>query len=142
MKKLSKEDLSLDKQEVSNLSGNSSTKDETGTPCNWTDITYCGCESKYPNCPTQACTDSRFEICCAVSIEDTCPEKCPVVQSKDFCPVTNDSLCDACSDGCSNAETCTCPFPETRGCPVPETQLCYCLLFLGYFIHLFCEILI
>lgn len=114
MKKITEKDLSLDKQVVSNLSGNSSTKDETDTLCNWTEITYCECESEYPNCQTQACTDSKFDICCAVSVEDTCPEKCPLVQSKDFCPVTNDSLC----NDCTNVDTCNTPIPETEHCTV------------------------
>ena len=97
MKHLKEKDLSLDKQVVSNLGG-SDTNDKTDNEL---------------ICASKVCTDSHFEICCAVSIEDTCPEKCPLVQSKDFCPATVDyntcpcqetdeSHCDACSDvqGC------------------------------------------
>lgn len=105
MKKISEKDLSLDKQIVSNLTSVSDTKDKTDNEL------ICG---------SKVCTDSHYEICCVVSVEDTCPEKCPMVETVDICPVTNDSLCDACSD----ADTCTCPITETQHCPVTETQLC------------------
>ena len=99
MKKISEKDLSLDKQVVSSLTGGSDTNDKTDNEL---------------ICASKVCTDSHFEICCAVSIEDTCPEKCPEVKTVDVCPATNDSLCDVCSD----AETCTCSIPETRVCTV------------------------
>lgn len=99
MKKISEKDLSLDKQIVSNLTSVSDTKDKTDNEL------ICG---------SKVCTDSQFEICCAVSVEDTCPEKCPEVKTVDICPATNDSLCNVCSD----AETCTCHITETIGCTV------------------------
>ena len=103
MKKVTEKDLSLDKQEVSNLTGGTGAGNETDNEL---------------ICASKVCTDSQFEICC----NDT-DKVCPPVQTKQescMCPVTNDSLCDACSD----AETCTCPVTETRGCPVPETRFC------------------
>lgn len=98
MKHLNEKDLSLDKQVVSDLSGATDTRDETNDT----------------NCASKVCTDSNFEICCAVSVEDTCPEKCPEVKTVDICPATNDSLCNVCSD----AETCKCHITETIGCTV------------------------
>lgn len=101
MKKVTEKDLSLDKKEVSNLTGGSGAGNETDNEL---------------ICASKVCTDSKYDICCAASVEDTCPAKCPLIQSKDFCPVTDDSLCDVCSDECSNAETCTCPLPDTKLC--------------------------
>lgn len=95
MKHLKEKDLSLDKQVVSDLTGGSDTKDETNNEL------ICG---------SKVCTDSHFEICCAVSVEDTCPEQCPVVHSVDICPATNDSLC----EDCTNNDTCHTPITDTK----------------------------
>ncbi len=97
MKHLKEKDLSLDKQVVSDLTGGSDTKDETNNEL------ICG---------SKVCTDSNFEICCAISEEDTCPEKCPVVKTVDVCIATRDTLCDHCSD----VPDCLTPIPETKGC--------------------------
>jgi hypothetical protein len=96
MKHLKEKDLSLDKQVVSTLTGGSDTKDETNNEL------ICG---------SKVCTDSNFEICCAVSIEDTCPEQCPVVFSVDICPYSKDTVCDT----CTNFPDCTTPV-ETKVC--------------------------
>ena len=111
MKKISEKDLSLDKQVVSNLSGNSSTKDETDGICNVSEITYCDCVSEYPNCPTQDCTDSQFDICCAETYKN-CP---PILTKQDtcMCPATEDS-CDTCA--VSIEPGCITPIPETQHC--------------------------
>lgn len=97
MKKISEKDLSLDKQVVSNLSGGSDTRDKTDNEI---------------ICASKVCTDSNYEICCAVSVEDTCPEKCQEEKTVDVCIATGDTLCDHCSD----APGCLTPIPETRGC--------------------------
>ena len=104
MKKVTEKDLSLDKQVVSNLSGGTDNRDETDGLV----------------CASNVCTDSHFEICCAVSEEYTCPEQCPQVKTVDICPVTNNSLCDDCTD----FETCICPVTDTQVCPVTETRHC------------------
>ena len=94
MKKITEKDLSLDKKVVSNLSGDSSTKDETNNA----------------NCATQNCTKSIYEICCDETYKD-----CPPAQSKQdtcMCPVTDDTLC----DDCSNVPGCMTPIPETDHC--------------------------
>ena len=97
MKHLKEKDLSLDKQVVSNLTGGSDTKDKTDNEI---------------ICASQVCTDSHYEICCAVSLEDTCPEQCPQVKTVDICPYSIDTLC----DDCSNIPGCLEPHTEDNGC--------------------------
>lgn len=98
MKKISEKDLSLDNQKVSNLSGATDTREETNELI----------------CGSKVCTESHYEICCALTKEEKC-----VIQS-DECqpsvnecpPATGDTLC----DDCSQAETCLDPLPETKLC--------------------------
>ncbi len=97
MKKVTEKDLSLDKQVVSELSS-------TDTKVKTNEVV----------CATKVCTDSHFEICCDISVDETCPEQCPEVKTVDICPVTNDTLC----DDCSNIETCLCLTPETQDCTI------------------------
>lgn len=108
MKHLKEKDLSLDKQEVSNLTGGSDTKDKTDNEL---------------ICASKVCTDSHFEICCAVSVEDTCPEQCPVVHTVDICPVTGNYNTCACPEtdksicvDCSDTPDCLHPITETEHC--------------------------
>lgn len=110
MKKVTEKDLSLDKQEVSNLSGDTDTRAETDGIRNDTENTMCECLSNYENCATQNCTKSMYEICC----DETYKACNPILTKLDtcMCPVTNDSLCDV----CSQAETCLDPLPETKIC--------------------------
>ena len=95
MKKITEKDLSLDKQVVSNLSGDTDTRAETDGIRNDTENTMCECLSNYENCATQNCTKSMYEICC----DETYKACNPILTKLDtcMCPVTNDSICDVCS---------------------------------------------
>ena len=93
MKKLSKEDLSLDKQEVSVLGGSNGTKDATDI-CTITTV--------------QTTLDSHGPICCDFSHNETCGKTCEL--SKCICSVMDDT-CD------SYVPDCLIPLPETKDCP-------------------------
>ncbi len=98
MKKISKEDLSLDKQVVSALEGSNGTKDATDICTNPT---------------VQTTLDSHGEICCYYSKDDKSCETCEL------------SKCISCND--SDDET-GCPISDdddtTCMTPIPETQHC------------------
>jgi len=122
MKKLSKEDLSLDKQEVSSLGGPNGMNYATDGS---------------PNPTVQTTLDSHGPICCDFSHNETCGKTCEL--SKCFnCPGSGDCpVSETCpgTETCPDSETC----PETNdettcavsvdnetGCiiPIPETQHC------------------
>lgn len=123
MKKVTEKDLSLDKQEVSALSGvgnNTRAKSDYCTEsgvndnCENTDDddclpTHAGChDSNHCNL-----TDSAFEECCDETVKN-CPTIDPKCPTLDHCPESDDETDCAISDD-----------PDT-GCmtPIPETQHC------------------
>ncbi len=107
MKKLSKEDLSLDKQEVSALGGSNGMKDATD-----------GCT----NPTVQTTLDSHGPICCDFSHNETCGKTCELTKCFN-CPV---------SDNCTESADCTesyepdCDISYDPGCviPIPVTKDC------------------
>ena len=120
--------MSLDKQVVSDLSGATGTRNETGdTNCNASEDFECktnedACEASFnaytcrctlqQNCgETLGCnyTKSLQLLCCDETVNQC---TIPVKPSVDVCPATNDSLCDA----CSNTPGCVTPIPETKIC--------------------------
>ena len=94
MKHLKEKELSLDKQVVSELSGNDTTV-----------------KTNEVVCATKVCTDSHFEICCAATKEENCIASEACVSVND-CPVTVDSFC----DDCTQEDTCITPITETDDC--------------------------
>lgn len=99
MKKISKEDLSLDKQVVSNLTGGSDTNDKTDNEL---------------ICASKVCTDSHFEICCAPSNEASCGMTCELSRCIS-CNESDDET--GCPISYDPDTTCLTPLPETKICP-------------------------
>lgn len=98
MKKLSKEDLSLDKQEVSALGGSNGTKDATDI-CTITTV--------------QTTLDSHNPPCCYVSDDnDTCGKTCQITYSENCTETDVETTCVV-----SETPDCLIPLPETKGCP-------------------------
>ena len=104
MKKISKEDLSLDKQEVSALGGSNGTKDATDI-CTITTV--------------QTTLDSHGEICCDYSKDDKSCESCELTKcicpGSTNCPETDIEATCVISDDPDT--TCMTPIPETKDCP-------------------------
>ncbi len=104
MKKISKEDLSLDKQVVSALGGSNGTKDATDICTNPT---------------VQTTLDSHGEICCYYSKDDKSCDTCELSKCID-CPGTADCPESDDETGCpisyDDDTTCMTPIPETQHC--------------------------
>ena len=98
MKKISEKDLSLDKQEVSNLSGNTETRDLTNNEI---------------ICASKVCTESHYEICCDYT-QNNCLSVDPKCPTLDNCPESDDET--GCAISENNLTECITPIPETQHC--------------------------